>query len=702
DFLVLSCLPPGRPKASSSAGGSAGSSPCHSAADDLPTSARDVPAPPRTQVLGGGGGGSPPLALLPAPRPWRPPPPEDVMQVSSVCGVEEALARKALLRSGNSLERAVELLLERPFELHSPPRSSPRNSDAARSDFASVQPPSTRDSIDLNPDDVAAAEASLAAGDETAAEHAAAEEQRRLGNQESAADQMAQLQAGLGGAIAAIGSAGPSAGTELSPEQRKLVEAVAVANVKQAEEAIAGGADAAHGAGTDASLLHAALRTAYGGRLLERHAAVVRLLLRSRADPAATDSQGRALGHRLAELGAEEMLAELHGDGALDLQGRDASGQTPLHKCAAAGRAGATALLLSWGADRDAKDASGATPADVAGGAGAEETLDELLGRPRLLQLAHRLQAAPAGGPEAGAQAAEGQEAASGPAARALAAKEEGNALLKAGNFPAAIEQYTLGIALADAEDRALAADCYNNRAAAHMQLRNYENVVQDATECLQRSPGSAKALVRRAQAYQQLEKFKVALVDTTTAMKSGLLTPAFEKTARIVHKEVREALLADGINPDLICGDVSLPAIRAGVSNQFTSRYAFPARSGVLAVPRSRTLSGVELAGAPRPRWPGSTSRAAPTRPRPGVSSCARWAGTRRTKVPTFPATSSRLSCLGAARWPCIGRSRPCPLPCWAPPRQSCTPAWRRPAARRAGELPWTPALTRRSGRGL
>mmetsp|Transcript_103394 Transcript_103394/g.178541 ORF Transcript_103394/g.178541 Transcript_103394/m.178541 type:complete len:345 (-) Transcript_103394:73-1107(-) len=61
-----------------------------------------------------------------------------------------------------------------------------------------------------------------------------------------------------------------------------------------------------------------------------------------------------------------------------------------MHRSAAAGNVKAMSLLSTWGARRDAKDELGLTPADVASKFGQEYVLDELLERPRLIQLVQR------------------------------------------------------------------------------------------------------------------------------------------------------------------------------------------------------------------------------------------------------------------------------------------------------------------------
>lgn len=362
---------------------------------------------------------------------------------------------------------------------------------------------------------------------------------------------------------------------------------VASAHVKKVKDAIAAGADVQAVDVSGSPLLHAALSTAVSGHVLEKHATTIRLLLQARADASAIDTSGRNLGHLLAERGADTLLAELHEGGQLELEAKDSFGQTMLHKAAAAAHPSTAALLLELGAEANISDKQGLMPSDIARNRGVEEVMDELLKRPRLLQIVHRvLNEVP--DMQSFMKAAKDSSA-------ALAAKEAGNAYLKVGNYPAAIEQYTMGISTASDDESELVADCYNNRAAVHVQLRNYENVVADTTECLNRSPSNGKALVRRAQAYQQLEKLKAAYSDVTAALNASL-SSNFASIARTVHKEVKSLLISDGIELDSLDVSAPPPPVVGCVSNTFQSRYRFPARPCILAVPRQRTLSGSEV----------------------------------------------------------------------------------------------------------
>jgi len=103
--------------------------------------------------------------------------------------------------------------------------------------------------------------------------------------------------------------------------------------------------------------------------------------------------------------------------------------------------------------------------------------------------------------------------------------KLNGNAAFKKGKIDDAVKLYTEGINsfgdddLTD-EQKALKADLYSNRGACFIQLYEPTKVRSDCTSALNLQPGHTKALLRRAQALEALEKYKDALADFETVLK--------------------------------------------------------------------------------------------------------------------------------------------------------------------------------------
>ncbi len=114
------------------------------------------------------------------------------------------------------------------------------------------------------------------------------------------------------------------------------------------------------------------------------------------------------------------------------------------------------------------------------------------------------------------------QEAVVSPAVSAAAAaaeqlREDGNALFKTGQYDAATLKYSEAIdnlRACAAKNTALLTKCLNNRAACACQLQQYKQAAEDCSEVLRAVPTDAKALMRRAFAFEALERYAEALHD--------------------------------------------------------------------------------------------------------------------------------------------------------------------------------------------
>jgi len=99
--------------------------------------------------------------------------------------------------------------------------------------------------------------------------------------------------------------------------------------------------------------------------------------------------------------------------------------------------------------------------------------------------------------------------------------KMQGNEEFKKGQIEDAIKTYTR--ALAECEDdekgRAVKADIYGNRATCYHQLYDPKKTAEDCTSALKLNPNHIKALIRRAQALESLEKYEDALKDYDAAL---------------------------------------------------------------------------------------------------------------------------------------------------------------------------------------
>jgi len=100
--------------------------------------------------------------------------------------------------------------------------------------------------------------------------------------------------------------------------------------------------------------------------------------------------------------------------------------------------------------------------------------------------------------------------------------KHEANDLFKQGKIQEAIKLY--GSALLrvanDEKGQAVKADLYANLAACYVQLYEPKKVLDNCEAALKIAPKHVKALLRRGQAYEALEKYQLALEDFERALE--------------------------------------------------------------------------------------------------------------------------------------------------------------------------------------
>ncbi|XP_029694765.1 sperm-associated antigen 1 [Takifugu rubripes] len=108
--------------------------------------------------------------------------------------------------------------------------------------------------------------------------------------------------------------------------------------------------------------------------------------------------------------------------------------------------------------------------------------------------------------------------------------KNEGNLLFKNGQFADALEKYSLAIqGYADSgidspEDLCI---LHSNRAACYLKDGNSQDCIQDCTKALELQPFSLKPLLRRAMAYESLERYRKAYVDYKTVLQIDMSVQA-------------------------------------------------------------------------------------------------------------------------------------------------------------------------------
>lgn len=97
--------------------------------------------------------------------------------------------------------------------------------------------------------------------------------------------------------------------------------------------------------------------------------------------------------------------------------------------------------------------------------------------------------------------------------------KEQGDTQFKNAEFEAAIKTYTRCLDSLRDKTSELAAKCFANRAACYKQLSNFDGTIGDCTAVLEIKENDPKALIRRAQAFEAVERYKSALQDVRAVL---------------------------------------------------------------------------------------------------------------------------------------------------------------------------------------
>uniref|UniRef100_UPI0037E98A09 sperm-associated antigen 1A n=1 Tax=Semicossyphus pulcher TaxID=241346 RepID=UPI0037E98A09 len=125
--------------------------------------------------------------------------------------------------------------------------------------------------------------------------------------------------------------------------------------------------------------------------------------------------------------------------------------------------------------------------------------------------------------------------------------KNEGNHLFKHGQFGDAVEKYTQaidGCAEAGVDSPEDVCILYSNRAACYLKDGNSTDCIQDCTKALELQPYSLKPLLRRAMAYESLERYRKAYVDYKTVLQMDTGVQAAHDS---VHRITKMLIEQDG-----------------------------------------------------------------------------------------------------------------------------------------------------------
>ncbi|CAH0713857.1 unnamed protein product, partial [Brenthis ino] len=123
--------------------------------------------------------------------------------------------------------------------------------------------------------------------------------------------------------------------------------------------------------------------------------------------------------------------------------------------------------------------------------------------------------------------------------------KNKGNEAFKNENYKEAVSLYSKAINLAEKDTRELAT-YLKNRAAAYLKMKEFNKVIKDCDEALQIIPEDPKALFRRSQALESLERFEEAYRDAKTIFRvdpsNKAVQPVLARLYAIVQERIKNA----------------------------------------------------------------------------------------------------------------------------------------------------------------
>ncbi|XP_072288343.1 mitochondrial import receptor subunit TOM34 [Eucyclogobius newberryi] len=116
---------------------------------------------------------------------------------------------------------------------------------------------------------------------------------------------------------------------------------------------------------------------------------------------------------------------------------------------------------------------------------------------------------------------------------KALTLKDEGNALVKKGEYRKAIDKYSQSIQLNPNE-----ITTYTNRALCFLSLKQHREAVKDCDQAINMDSANIKALYRRAQAHRELQNPKSCIDDLNSLLKIEPKNGAALKLLQDVQKK--------------------------------------------------------------------------------------------------------------------------------------------------------------------
>ncbi|KAB1262689.1 Mitochondrial import receptor subunit TOM34 [Camelus dromedarius] len=143
-----------------------------------------------------------------------------------------------------------------------------------------------------------------------------------------------------------------------------------------------------------------------------------------------------------------------------------------------------------------------------------------------------------------------------------------GNQSFRNGQFAEAATLYSRALRALQAQgslDPEKESVLYSNRAACHLKDGNCTDCIKDCTSALALVPFSMKPLLRRASAYEALEKYSLAYVDYMTVLQiNDSVTSALEGSSRMTRA------LMDSFGPEWRLKLPSIPLVPVSVQKRW------------------------------------------------------------------------------------------------------------------------------------
>uniref|UniRef100_A0A3Q1EWC4 Tetratricopeptide repeat protein 1 n=1 Tax=Acanthochromis polyacanthus TaxID=80966 RepID=A0A3Q1EWC4_9TELE len=124
---------------------------------------------------------------------------------------------------------------------------------------------------------------------------------------------------------------------------------------------------------------------------------------------------------------------------------------------------------------------------------------------------------------------------------QSLTLKEEGNGQFKAGDWSAAGRSYTEALVLCPVCYSRERAVLFSNRAAARLHLDLKDQAISDCSRAIELNPEYLRALLRRAELYEQTEKLDEALEDYKKVLDRDPNHPGARQACMRLPQQIQE-----------------------------------------------------------------------------------------------------------------------------------------------------------------